>query len=343
LATSEAKIGIKIADGTFYPVLDEGRGERKRLVLTTVKDNQQNVQIDLYRSQEERIEGADYIGSLVIEEIPASPKGEPEVEVVIGIDSDGNLNAVATESKTGSRQSLSTALENLGEEGTYDIPEFELDDDLSTENLSEMEDEEDLTGDTYPIEDRDRRRDRLEKKRNPLFAVLFVLLGLLIIAGLTFLIFQLLNRQALDRPIEVGRGSETAEERVEPPQAGGKSTEGAGEAEGQAQAGAKESGGPTQAQESGEKSGVPKQAESETAAQGQGDGTATKIEAEKKKPQDSSEGVWYTIRWGDTLWHIAAAYYRNPLLYPRIARHPKNNIRNPDFIMAGFRLFIPKN
>jgi hypothetical protein len=55
---SSPQIGIKIADGSFYAILDEGLAQRKRLVLTTVKDNQESVQIDLFRSSENSIEGA---------------------------------------------------------------------------------------------------------------------------------------------------------------------------------------------------------------------------------------------------------------------------------------------
>jgi hypothetical protein len=51
------------------------------------------------------------------------------------------------------------------------------------------------------------------------------------------------------------------------------------------------------------------------------------------------EGVPYTIRWGDTLWDISEAFYRNPWLYPRIARF--NNIRNPDLIISGRTIRIP--
>jgi nucleoid-associated protein YgaU len=51
------------------------------------------------------------------------------------------------------------------------------------------------------------------------------------------------------------------------------------------------------------------------------------------------EGVSYRIRWGDTLWDIAEAFYRNPRLYPRIARF--NNIRNPNLIISGRTIRIP--
>jgi nucleoid-associated protein YgaU len=50
-------------------------------------------------------------------------------------------------------------------------------------------------------------------------------------------------------------------------------------------------------------------------------------------------GVAYTIRWGDTLWDISEAFYRNPWLYTRIARF--NNIGNPDIIISGRIIRIP--
>jgi nucleoid-associated protein YgaU len=303
-----SKIGIKIADGTFYPVLEEGSKEKKRLVLTTVKDNQEQVQIDLYRGQEKSLENADYIGSLMIEDIPPSPKGEPEVEVILGVDEEGNLNAVATESKSGNRQSLSTSLATLDKEGAYRVPEFELDQDLEAESL--FEEEEDLTGTTYPIGPGDRRKDLVERKRSPWLRLVFVLLGLLIIAGLTFLVFQLFGLRATGPPIEVGKRVEQVEEKL-----------------------------PAEAV-------PPKEAEKpQEAAKGQTPSAAepAATTAEKKTTQDTSEGVWYSIKWGDTLWDISAKYYRNPWNYYKIARHPRNSIKNPDYIIAGYKLFIPKN
>ena len=51
-------IGIKLADGSFYPILKEGTAEKKELNLTTVKDNQTTVQVDLYRSETESMQDA---------------------------------------------------------------------------------------------------------------------------------------------------------------------------------------------------------------------------------------------------------------------------------------------
>ncbi|MFI5368150.1 MAG: LysM peptidoglycan-binding domain-containing protein [Spirochaetia bacterium] len=52
-------------------------------------------------------------------------------------------------------------------------------------------------------------------------------------------------------------------------------------------------------------------------------------------------GVTYRIKNGDTLWDIAGTYYRNPWLYPKLAK--ANSIRNPDLIFAGTRIKIPEN
>jgi nucleoid-associated protein YgaU len=51
------------------------------------------------------------------------------------------------------------------------------------------------------------------------------------------------------------------------------------------------------------------------------------------------EGIPYRIRWGDTLWDITEAFYRNPWLYRRIARY--NDLRNPDLIVSGTEITIP--
>ena len=85
-------IGIKIADGSYFPILEEGNSKRKRLVLTTVNDNQESVQIDLYKGQGEEFLDAVYVGSLLIENIVPGLKESSEIELKIGFDQAGNLN-----------------------------------------------------------------------------------------------------------------------------------------------------------------------------------------------------------------------------------------------------------
>ena len=54
-------IGIKLADGSFYPILNEGTPDKKTLDLTTAKDNQTTVMVDLYRSETGTMEDAEYV------------------------------------------------------------------------------------------------------------------------------------------------------------------------------------------------------------------------------------------------------------------------------------------
>ena len=46
------------------------------------------------------------------------------------------------------------------------------------------------------------------------------------------------------------------------------------------------------------------------------------------------------MRRGDTLWDLANSFYQNPWKYPEIAR--RNNLANPDLILAGTEIFIPE-
>ena len=48
-------IGIKLADGSFYPVLEDNTPSEKQLELTTAHNNQTKVMVDLYRSRELRL------------------------------------------------------------------------------------------------------------------------------------------------------------------------------------------------------------------------------------------------------------------------------------------------
>ena len=63
----------------------------------------------------------------------------------------------------------------------------------------------------------------------------------------------------------------------------------------------------------------------------------------KKKttvPSEELGGVWYWIRWGDTLWDLSNSFYRNPFLYGKIAQ--ANNIADPDKILAQSKIYIPR-
>ena len=97
-------IGIKLADGTFYPVLEEGTPKQRMLDLTTAKDNQTKVQIDLYRSENGTMEDAEYVDTLEVTKLNPHPNGEPELHLSVGLDEENNLTAEVVDPETGKKK-----------------------------------------------------------------------------------------------------------------------------------------------------------------------------------------------------------------------------------------------
>lgn len=150
---NNSTIGIKIADGTYRPIIEGESLKKKRLVLTTVHDEQGSVQIDLFLGTGDEFSDPRYVGSLVIEDLMPSGKGEPEIELVVGVDEDGNLNAVAGEIGSGEKQSLSVSLESLDDEG-FEAPNFDLDDkDFDVSDFGDIPDFEESSLSDGPVFD----------------------------------------------------------------------------------------------------------------------------------------------------------------------------------------------
>ena len=193
---SESTIGIKIANGEYYPILGTGEHTGKRLVLTTVNDNQESVQIDLYRGTGSSIENASYIGSLMIEDILPSQAGDPDIELVLGIDESDNLNASATDRQSGDVKSLSVSLDSVEVPGSYDLPDFELNDEFDDsfdqefqgelESDSGMEDDFSTdfseetweTGSSRLTPEEETELTGRKKKVHPLLLAAFIIAGL---------------------------------------------------------------------------------------------------------------------------------------------------------------------
>jgi len=345
-------IGIKIADGSYYPVLEEDFTGSKRLTLTTVKDGQDRVQIDLYRGEGHTLGHARYVGSLVIENIPPAPQGEPEIDLILGINPAGELTAEASDSSTGEVQVFTTGIRSLGEGEIYVEPEFEVEEaaprgggeprprggespaeaeneeglDLETETGGRRDsfDEVPLTGDTYPVSDTDRRRAALHHRApakrgaSPALVAGLVLLGVALLAAIGYLVWRLVWGPPIPA-LSTLLGSRTAVEAIDV---------------------GMEPAGPAAA----EPASAPVAAEPVAAAAEPASAAGTPGTASAAAPATSSaaasKGVSYRIKRGDTLWDISSTYYRNPWLYPVIAK--ANGIRNPDLIIAGARIFIPE-
>ncbi len=97
------KIGIKLADGSFYPILEDGKPEKKNISLTTVKDNQSIVHVDLYRSSDGTMDDAKYVETLQIDNLKPHGNGEPNLSFSLELDEDNELRAAIEDPETGKK------------------------------------------------------------------------------------------------------------------------------------------------------------------------------------------------------------------------------------------------
>ena len=129
-------IGIKLADGKFFPVLQEENSVEKSLELTTVHNNQTKIMVDLYRSTACSMKDAEYIESLQLEGLAAHPEGEPVISFDISIDKNNNLSAKVYDSETGNQNSIAITLVDRPDSAT---PLTDSDTDIDDETSAEKE------------------------------------------------------------------------------------------------------------------------------------------------------------------------------------------------------------
>jgi len=376
--TVSATIGIKIANGEFYSILEENSSVKKRLVLTTVHDRQQSVQIDLYKSYSRTMADAVYIGSLVAEDLVPRPKGIPSIEMVINSTADGNITADIWDMDTTTLQEhkyLNISLKSLEEDNRdYEIPDFALED---TERPPQG-----LYGKADSVL-------KNSKKRNPLRVIIIAaLVFILLCAGLLVYLRQGGN-PAADRlaqsiqqsapvqqpapapqpapqpasqpavpvapqpqpapPADQSSAQPIPEPQPAPPPAEQSSIQNTEQGSGQPTAVPQEPPAAQPAPPPVQPTPPPAQpapppvitapARAPAPVVAQRTRPVPPVRSYKVPATIPRDGVRYTIRWGDTLWDIAEAFYRNPWLYPRIARF--NNIRNPDLIISGTTIRVP--
>jgi hypothetical protein len=111
-----AKVGIKLANGNFYPILDENSFAAKKLVLTTVRDGQTAAQIDFYRN-DETVDDMQYIGTLVVDDFMQRYAGETSIDLRVQAAGNGLILAEAEETDSaGGTQTLEIDLNSLNME-----------------------------------------------------------------------------------------------------------------------------------------------------------------------------------------------------------------------------------
>jgi len=361
-------IGIKLADGTFYPVLSDAV-RFQNIELTTVRDNQETVQIDLFQKGET----LEYIGSLIVEDIAQKKAGESTISLKLEVDENENLKAEAADLDSGAGQTLKVSLAAVtpNDEGNdFNLNDFEL---SPQKDFSEMSSENFISETTAEREAASFGAG--EKKFPKWLAAILILLGIAVLV----LAVLLLGRSCSNK--KPASGDDVASIKVPAPETTSKvpepandtinvtgssseaktgnesgesaesdktgSSEGNGSASDAAGAASNASNesdssstsatsGTTEAGATGttETAGTTEKTSSTSAASATGDAKKT------AKLQTNPDGsVRYLLKWGDTLWDLAETFYKNPWDYVLIAKY--NKIKNPSYIIAGTYINIP--
>ncbi|MDR1400539.1 MAG: LysM peptidoglycan-binding domain-containing protein [Treponema sp.] len=351
-------IGIKIANGEFYSILEENGPVKKRLVVTTVHDNQQGVHIDLYKSDTATMQNALHIGSLFIDHLKPAPKGEPSIEIVVTSNGYGEIAAdVVNLGSVSETHHVQVSLNTLVDSSPDRDADFKVEDAMP--NL-------DPPAGLFVSEP--------EKK----FPWLIALLSLIGVLSILFLLWFFLlrgkgNRESLPDVLSAVESPEPAplltpssvplvaiapSSPVQAPELVTTEPESfsvsVAEPEPVAESELLSTNivepepfmpieevieEPKQAAAVVPLIEAPVQAPELPLEEVTRSRPAPPVASYKVPTTIPPSGVPYQIRWGDTLWDISEAFYRNPWLYPRIARF--NNIRNSNLIVSGTIIRVP--
>ena len=132
-------IGIKLADGSFYPVMEEGKPFSKKLELTTVRDDQTTVHLDLYRSATGSMDDAESVDTLVVENLVPHPKQEHSLNLNIKLDENNMLSAEIDDPETGAISNSKVSLVTLKKEDLAAEPDYSITPEENVENLDEID------------------------------------------------------------------------------------------------------------------------------------------------------------------------------------------------------------
>ena len=315
-----AKIGIKLADGTFFPIMDDDSSASETLELTTVRDNQRSVQINLFKKEDDTSDPL-YIGSLIVEDIQEKSAGDPTIELRLALDEEKNLSAEAVDKDSGSHQALRVSLETFADQA-FDNLDFDLssetadaDIDLSTSKNTgdDFGTQHEFSASTF-YTDEDDEEDQHAKRGMPIW--LLILLILLGIAALVLGILLLTKKNLAEdnRPIAVQTEAAAVVPSKQPP--------------------VQEPVAPAPSLPAEEPVTEPPTPQPAQPVQQE-----VPTAKEPAAPVSVQKAIRYKLRWGDTLWDISETYYRNPWLYTKIAAH--NKLKNPDLIVSGTYIEIP--
>ncbi|MEW4370652.1 molecular chaperone DnaK [Paenibacillus kandeliae] len=119
LDVTPLSLGIETAGGVFTKMIDRNTTipTSKSQVFSTYADNQPSVEIHVLQGEREMAAGNKTLGRFMLGDIPAAPRGVPQIEVTFDIDANGIVNVSATDKGTNKSQKITiTSSSGLSDE-----------------------------------------------------------------------------------------------------------------------------------------------------------------------------------------------------------------------------------
>ena len=133
-------IGIKLADGTYYSILDESGDESKRVVLSPANTNQESVHVPLYQSEDAGFTQPQFIGKVELNDL--SPGSEQSISLIVEPVRGEALNIRVRDENGGSEQDFVFAIQPGEVENMFTGGEFNIEVDDSPDQKDTLVSEE---------------------------------------------------------------------------------------------------------------------------------------------------------------------------------------------------------
>jgi len=108
LDVTPLSLGIETLGGVTTKLIEKNTTipTKAAQVFSTADDNQSAVTVHVLQGEREKAADNKSLGQFNLEDIPAAPRGQPQIEVVFDIDANGILDVSAKDKNTGKEQSI---------------------------------------------------------------------------------------------------------------------------------------------------------------------------------------------------------------------------------------------